>query len=101
MPRFRSRAPVKEYVNSQSQFPIADSGEVCTAAHLNPGPAARTLRGGVEPETIAITDSETYQTLLARAQRRTFAVRFVVHGHEPRRLTVIWIERATSKRAIG
>ena len=31
----------------------------------------RSLRGAVEPETIALTDSETYQTLLARAHRRT------------------------------
>ena len=30
--------------------------------------------GGVEPEAIAITESETYQTLLARAQRRTGGV---------------------------
>ena len=34
----------------------------------------RTLRGAVEPETIALTDSETYQTLLARAHRRTGGV---------------------------
>src|SRR5205809_5086379 len=34
----------------------------------------RTLRGAVEPETIALTGSETYQTLLARAHRRTGGV---------------------------
>jgi hypothetical protein len=32
------------------------------------------VRGGEEPEAIAVTESETYQTLLARAQRRTGAV---------------------------
>src|SRR5881409_1494462 len=37
-------------------------------------PAARTLHGGVEPEAIAITESETYRTLLARAHRRTGGV---------------------------
>ena len=37
-------------------------------------PAARTLHGGVELEAIAITQSETYQTLLARAHRRTGGV---------------------------
>ena len=41
----------------------------------HPGvPAARTLRGGVESEAVAPTESETYQTLLGRAQRRTGAV---------------------------
>jgi hypothetical protein len=34
-------------------------------------PAARTLRGGVEPGAITMTESEAYQTLLARAYRRT------------------------------
>src|SRR5688572_25448963 len=33
--------------------------------------AARTLRAAEEAEAIAITESETYQTLLARAHRRT------------------------------
>ncbi|HUE85816.1 MAG TPA: hypothetical protein VMO26_07025, partial [Vicinamibacterales bacterium] len=37
-----------------------------------PGFPAATLRGGVEPE--ALTEHETYQTLLARARRRTGAV---------------------------
>ena len=37
-------------------------------------PAVRTVRDGAEPEAIAITESETYQTLLARAHRRTGGV---------------------------
>jgi hypothetical protein len=37
-------------------------------------PAARTLRREVESEAIAITESETYQTLIARAHRRTGGV---------------------------
>src|SRR3989304_921676 len=56
---------------------------------VEPGaPGARTVRGGVEPRTpgaqtlrrgvetgvIPVTDSETYQTLLARAHRRTGGV---------------------------
>src|SRR5688572_2436990 len=35
---------------------------------------ARTLRGRVEPGVIPITGDETYQTLLARAHRRTGGV---------------------------
>ena len=37
-------------------------------------PAARTVRGAVEPEAIAIAESETYQTLLARVPRRAGGV---------------------------
>lgn len=33
--RFRSRRPWKNMLNSQSRFPIADNGEVCTAVHVS------------------------------------------------------------------
>jgi hypothetical protein len=67
---------VKEYGNSQPSFPIPDAGKNEMQSHSSQPvvPTARTLRGGVEPEAIAITESETYQTLLARAHRRTGGV---------------------------
>ena len=58
--RFRHGSAVKEYVNSQSSIPI-DSGEDMQSRSS-------------QPEAIAITESETYQTLLARAHRRTGGV---------------------------
>jgi hypothetical protein len=68
-------APVKEYGNSQPQIPNCRQRGYMRNRSSQPGaPAARTVRGGVEPEAIAITETETYQTLLARAQRRTGAV---------------------------
>jgi hypothetical protein len=52
---------VKEYVNSQPQLRIADSGTIMQSRSS-------------QPKAIAITESETHQTLLTRAQRRTGAV---------------------------
>src|SRR2546422_7679034 len=57
------------------KFPIAGHGDDMQSRSSQPGvPAVRTVRDGAEPEAIAITESETYQTLLARAHRRTGGV---------------------------
>ena len=54
-------ASVEEYVDSPTPIPTSDNGEDMQSRSS-------------QPETIAITESEAYQTLLARARRRTGGV---------------------------
>ena len=58
-------------MQSRSSEPVVSAART-VRGRVEAGVAtARTFRGGAGPGAIAITDSETYKTLLARAHRRT------------------------------
>ena len=58
-------------MQSRSSEPVVSAAQTVRGGVEAGVATARTFRDGAEPGAIALTDSETYQTLLARAHRRT------------------------------